>query len=85
MARARWASVRHRPVEDAERLFVANNLAVTLLESAGDPAGALELLEEVLAVRRRTLGNEHPETLDSITNLALNYTEGTLAGSPDYS
>ena len=54
---------------------MANNYAVTLLESAGDPTGALELLEEVLTVRRRMLGNEHPETLDSITNLALNYME----------
>ncbi|KOO32786.1 sodium channel protein type 9 subunit alpha [Chrysochromulina tobinii] len=75
LAHARWESVRSRPLEDPERLFVANNYAVTLLESAGDPTGALELLEEVLKVRRRILGNEHPETLDSITNLALNYME----------
>ena len=75
LAHARWESVRSRPLEDPERLFVANNYAVTLLESAGDPTGALELLEEVLKVRRRMLGNEHPETLDSITNLALNYME----------
>ena len=75
LAHARWQSVRARPLEDPERLFVANNLAVTLLESANDSAGALQLLEEVLQVRRRTLGDEHPETLDSITNLALNYME----------
>jgi hypothetical protein len=61
--------------QDAERLFVANNLAVTLQESAGDFQGALLLLEEVLAVRRETLGNEHADTLDSITNLALHHTE----------
>jgi len=48
---------------------------VTLQESAGDYAGALRLLEEVLAVRRRTLGDHHPDTLDSITNLALHHTE----------
>ena len=31
----------------------ANNLAVTLQESAGDSEGALKLMEEVLGVRRR--------------------------------
>ena len=75
LARARWELVRERPAEDAERLFVANNLAVTLKESAGDNAGALALMQEVLAVRRRMLGNEHPSTLESITNLALQHNE----------
>ena len=51
LARARWERVRHRPAEDAERLFVANNLAVTLQESAGDHEGALQLLEEVSRIR----------------------------------
>ena len=50
---------------------MANNLAVALHESAGDDAGALALLKEVLTVRRRVLGDAHPDTLDSITNLAL--------------
>lgn len=36
---------------------------------------ALELMEEVLGVRRRTLGDEDPDTLDSITNLALHHLE----------
>ena len=40
LARARWELVRARPAEDEERLFVANNLAVTLKESAGDNEGA---------------------------------------------
>ena len=75
LAQARWDSVRERDAEDPERLFVANNLAVTLQESAGDYTGALALFEEVLAVRRRTLGDAHPDTLDSITNLALHHTE----------
>ncbi|KAL1528425.1 hypothetical protein AB1Y20_009773 [Prymnesium parvum] len=75
LAEARWELVRHRPEEDAERLFVANNLAVTRKESAGDNAGALQLMEEVLSVRRRTLGDEHPHTLDSIANLALQHAE----------
>ena len=75
LARARWETVRERPADDAERLFVANNLAVTLKESAGDNAGALSLMEEVLAVRRRTLGDEHADTLGSLTNLALQLNE----------
>jgi len=75
LAKARWERVSARAPEDPERLFVANNLAVTLQESADDHQGALFLLEEVLAVRRRTLGDEHADTLDSITNLALHHTE----------
>jgi hypothetical protein len=58
LARARWERVRGRPEEDEERLFVANNLAVSLKESAGDNAGALRLMREVLAVRRR-MGEDH--------------------------
>lgn len=75
LARARWEIVRERPAEDAERCFVAMNLAVTLKESAGDNAGALTLMQEVVAVRRRVLGDTHPHTLDSITNLALQHAE----------
>lgn len=75
LARARWELVRGRPAEDEERLFVANNLAVALKESAGDYTGALQLMEEVLTVRRRTLGDQDPSTLDSMTNLALQHTE----------
>ena len=75
LARARWKLVRQRPPEDEERLFVANNLAVALKESAGDNDGALRLMEEVLAERRRTLGDHDPRTLDSLTNLALQHAE----------
>ena len=74
LARARWERVRGRSAEDEERLFVANHLAVALKESAGDNAGALRLMQEVLAVRRR-LGDDHPATLDSLTNLALQHHE----------
>ena len=49
-------------------------ISLTLKESAGDHAGALQLMDEVLAVRRRTL-DEHPDTIDSIINLALQYNE----------
>ena len=86
LALARWEGVRARPADDAERLFVANNLAVTLQESAGDFRGAAALLEEVLAVRRATLGDMHPDTLDSMTNLALHHTEaGNLCASLELS
>ena len=50
LARARWEMVKGRPDEDPERLFVANNLAVTFQESAGDNVGALGLLEHILEV-----------------------------------
>lgn len=78
LARARWALVRERPAEDEERLFVANNLAVTLKESAGDNEGALALLLEVLAVRRRALPPGAPPdagTIDSMINAALQHLE----------
>ena len=75
LARARYERVRPRPADDEERLFVQQNLAVALFESAGDPDGATAMLEEVLAVCRRVLGSENPLTLDALTNLALVYSE----------
>jgi tetratricopeptide (TPR) repeat protein len=48
---------------------------VSLQESAGDADGALQLMEEVLRVRRRVWGDQDPDTLDSITNLALHHLE----------
>ena len=62
--------MRGRPEEDEERLFVANNLAVSLKESAADNAGALRLMREVLAVRRRR-GQDHPATRTLALALAL--------------
>jgi hypothetical protein len=75
LAEARWERVKGRSPQDPERLFVANNLAVTLQESARDYDGALRLFEEVLGVRRSILGDEHPDTLDSLTNLSLHHME----------
>jgi hypothetical protein len=75
LARARWETVCGRPDDDGERLFVANNLAHSLSESVGDMEGARRLFEEVLAARRRSLGDMHPDTLASITNLSLQYNE----------
>jgi tetratricopeptide (TPR) repeat protein len=42
----------------------------TMLEQAGDLAGARALHEKVLAIREPGLGTEHPETLTSLSNLA---------------
>ena len=57
-----------------------NNLAY-ILSAQGDLAGARKLQEETLAVRRRVLGAEHPNTLTSMNNLAdtLN-AQGDLRG-----
>jgi tetratricopeptide (TPR) repeat protein len=41
------------------------------LANQGKYAEAQKLLEEVLDIRRRVLGPEHPDTLDSILNLAM--------------
>ena len=46
-----------------------NNLADTL-RAQGDLNGARELQEKVLEIRRRILGEEHPDTLTSMNNLA---------------
>lgn len=60
-----------------------NNLAGTL-RAQGDLAGARSLEEQVLTVRRRVLGEEHPDTLISMNNLAftlwhLDEHEGAIA------
>ena len=46
-----------------------NNLAETL-QAQGDLTGARKLHEETLAIQRRVLGPEHPDTLTSMNNLA---------------
>ena len=48
---------------------MAHNLA-TSLDSQGKHAEAEEMLREVLAVRTRVLGAEHPATLTTTDNLA---------------
>jgi len=46
------------------------NLAATL-SNQGDQVGARQLLERVVEVRTRVLGEEPPDTLTSIWNLGL--------------
>eukprot|EP01046_Picozoa_sp_COSAG06_P072567 COSAG06_NODE_21291_length_762_cov_1.119155_1_plen_242_part_01 len=62
LSRARWELCRDRPEADGERLRALGNLAGALSNS-GDDATARPLFEEVVAVRRRTWGNDHPDTL----------------------
>jgi hypothetical protein len=50
----------------------------------GDAAGAAELHRQALDARRRLLGPEHPDTLQSMNNLAGTLVDlGDLAGSRD--
>ncbi|MBS0449000.1 MAG: tetratricopeptide repeat protein [Proteobacteria bacterium] len=58
-----------------------NNLAATLF-AEGDRAAARSLLESVLEVHQRALGEEHPHTLKSLGNLAATlWRLGDLAGA----
>jgi hypothetical protein len=58
-----------------------NNLAVTL-RAQGNLNGARELHERVLEVSRRIQGEEHPETLASMSNLANTLSaQGNLNGA----
>ncbi|KAA0585923.1 tetratricopeptide (TPR) repeat protein [Azospirillum lipoferum] len=67
--------------EHPNTLTSMNNLAATLWNQ-GDLAGARELQEEVLAVRRRVFGGEHPDTLTAMNNLASTlWSQGDLAGA----
>jgi formylglycine-generating enzyme required for sulfatase activity len=52
------------------------------LKAQGELAGERALEERVLEVRRRVLGEEHPETLSSMGNLAMTLkAQGELAGA----
>jgi tetratricopeptide (TPR) repeat protein len=56
-------------------------IAITL-HAQGDLAGARAIQDEVLVVRRRILGPEHPATLDAAGNLAITLrAQGDLAGA----
>ena len=58
-----------RAEDDGERLTAANNLAASLVRQ-GKYDEAEKMQREVLAVRKRVLGAEHPETLTTANNLA---------------
>jgi Tetratricopeptide repeat len=55
-----------------------------VLRRLGELTAARDLCEQVLAARRRTLGEEHPDTLTSMNSLALVlYGLGKLADARD--
>ena len=68
LANAWWSQVRDRAEEDPERLAAAHNLA-TSLHGQGKYAEAEEMLREVLAVQKRVLGAEHPDTLAAASDM----------------
>jgi tetratricopeptide (TPR) repeat protein len=59
------------PNDDTSDIAKLLNLAGSFLEGSGDAAGALPLYRRALDSRERVLGNEHPNTLLSVNNLAL--------------
>jgi tetratricopeptide (TPR) repeat protein len=69
LARASWELARGRAVEDNDRYHAANNFAAAL-HATRDYDSALPLFEEALAIVRRLEGDDHPNTLSSISNLA---------------
>ena len=44
-------------------------------EGMGEVQKALELRKQVLEVRKRILGEEHPDTLKAMFNLAISYSD----------
>lgn len=48
------------------------NLAITY-DKAGRGAEAIQLGEDVVKLRKSTLGEDHPDTLNSMYNLAIDY------------
>ena len=69
LAEERWLRVRDQPVESKDRLAAASSLASSL-HGQGKYAEAEQMERELLAVRRRVLGPEHPDTLNPMGNLA---------------
>jgi tetratricopeptide (TPR) repeat protein len=67
-------ALSHSPTEDGdgERLGLVRKCAMTLY-SDGRYKEAEELFVQVVETRKRVLGEEHPDTLTSIANLASTY------------
>lgn len=76
LSRARWELCRSDPEANGERMYALRSLADSLSDS-GDDAAARPLLEELVAVARRTRGSDHAFTLDAIGRL------GTLLSQMD--
>ena len=69
LAEERWLRARDQPAESQDRLEAACNLA-DALGRQGKFAEAERMQQEVLDLRRRVLGPEHPNTLATVNNLA---------------
>jgi eukaryotic-like serine/threonine-protein kinase len=66
----------NQPVLEAS---IRNTLGQSYLY-LGEPSAAIRQLEQAVALRRKVLGPDHPDTLDSTTNFALAYQDaGRLA------
>ena len=70
LANAWWSRVRDRAEDDREKISASENLADSLSHQ-GKYAEAEEMQREGLAVSKRVLGAEHPQTLTAAGNLAL--------------
>jgi tetratricopeptide (TPR) repeat protein len=57
--------------EDEQAATLANNLGYCLNDMLADYAAARPLYERALAIREQVLGPEHPDTAQSLNNLAL--------------
>jgi hypothetical protein len=69
LACAWWSTAKRLPEKNEQRLRAAQNLANAFFHQ-GKYADAETLFGEVLVVRRRVLGPEHPNTLETAGNLA---------------
>ena len=70
LANAWWSRVCDGAEDDRERLAAATNLASSL-SGQGKYDEAENMQREVLAVKQRVLGAEHPDTLAAAGNLAV--------------
>jgi tetratricopeptide (TPR) repeat protein len=63
LAHAHWKLVEGRPPKDSERLFAAHGYSQALAHCTDRFEEALQLAEEILAVRRRLKGDQDPQTV----------------------
>lgn len=60
-------------IETETAALLLNELALYLDERKAEYARALPLYQQALAIRQKVLGAEHPDTANSLNNLALLY------------
>ena len=75
LARAFWATVSDRPMDDPDRLDAAQTLGVALAGSGAATGSeqALPLLLDVMQTQTRIHGPSHEDTLTAVTNLVAVY------------